>query len=165
MSREWLRATVIRPPSLRSGFRPCFARCLLISVSTFCSGLVCVERGTAASATGTAASASTSTRAQRWRRRSTHLGSALGWAAAVPRWRGLPALERGIRARPVGWAAHGEVTCLVKTDRPQSGYGSGVEVGPAVIPLVTALVAAALAARVGGSAVRRFRPAKALWAI
>jgi len=53
----------------------------------------------------------------------------------------------------------------VKTDRPQSGYGSGVEVGPAVIPLVTALVAAALAARVGGSAVRRFRPAKALWAI
>ena len=41
----------------------------------------------------------------------------------------------------------------------------GVEIGPAAIPLVTALVAAALAARVGGSAVRRFRPAKALWAL
>ena len=40
-----------------------------------------------------------------------------------------------------------------------------VEIGPAVIPLVTALVAAALAARVGGSAVRRFAPAKALWAV
>jgi hypothetical protein len=40
-----------------------------------------------------------------------------------------------------------------------------VEVGPAAIPLVTALIAAALAARVGGSAVRRFRPAKALWAV
>jgi hypothetical protein len=40
-----------------------------------------------------------------------------------------------------------------------------VEIGPAAIPLVTALVAAALAARVGGSAVRRFRPAKALWAL
>jgi hypothetical protein len=40
-----------------------------------------------------------------------------------------------------------------------------VEIGPAVIPLITALVAAGLAARVGGSAVRRFRPAKALWAL
>jgi hypothetical protein len=40
-----------------------------------------------------------------------------------------------------------------------------VEIGPAVIPLITALIAASLAARVGGSAVRRFRPAKALWAL
>lgn len=40
-----------------------------------------------------------------------------------------------------------------------------MEIGPAVVPLATALVAAALAARVGGSAVRRFAPAKALWAI
>src|SRR5215210_2768572 len=40
-----------------------------------------------------------------------------------------------------------------------------VEIGPAVIPLITALIAAGLAARVGGSAVRRFRPAKALWAL
>ena len=40
-----------------------------------------------------------------------------------------------------------------------------VEIGPAVIPLVTALIAAGLAARVGGSAVRRFTPAKALWAL
>jgi len=40
-----------------------------------------------------------------------------------------------------------------------------VEIGPAVVPLVTALVAAGLAARVGGSAVRRFAPAKALWAL
>ena len=40
-----------------------------------------------------------------------------------------------------------------------------MEIGPAVVPLVTALVAAGLAARVGGSAVRRFAPAKALWAL
>jgi hypothetical protein len=40
-----------------------------------------------------------------------------------------------------------------------------VEIGPAAVPLVTALVAAGLAARVGGSAVRRFAPAKALWAL
>ena len=40
-----------------------------------------------------------------------------------------------------------------------------MEIGPAVIPLITALIAAGLAARVGGSAVRRFTPAKALWAL
>ena len=36
--------------------------------------------------------------------------------------------------------------------------------GFAVLPLLTALIAALLAARVGGSAVRRFAPAKLLWA-
>ncbi len=38
-------------------------------------------------------------------------------------------------------------------------------VGFAALPLATALLAAGLAARVGGSAVRRFHPAKVFWAV
>jgi hypothetical protein len=40
-----------------------------------------------------------------------------------------------------------------------------MSVGFAALPLATALLAAALAARVAGSAVRRFQPAKVFWAI
>src|SRR3954451_18667698 len=95
MSRECRRATVIRPPSLFRALRPWRARCLLISARTRCSGEVCVERGTFASATGTAASARATATAHEWRRRSTGLASTREGGAGVPRGRGACDPEGG----------------------------------------------------------------------